>query len=48
LQLANWVEETTRLDEETPAHCEHTLEFMITCLIVNEPPQFAHILGMID
>jgi len=47
LQLANWVEETTRLDEETPAHCEHTLEFMITCLIVNEPPQFAHILGMI-
>ena len=38
---------TAALDEETPAHCEHTVEFMTTCLIVNEPPQFVHILGMV-
>jgi hypothetical protein len=47
LQLANLVEGTTRLDEETPAHCEHTLEFMTTCLIVNESPQLVHVLGMV-
>ena len=41
------MEGATGLDEETLAHCEHTLEFMTTCLIVNEPPQFLHILGMV-
>jgi hypothetical protein len=41
------VKGTAGLDEETPEHCEHTLEFMTTCLIVNEPPQFLHILGMV-
>ena len=40
-------EGTAGLDEETRAHFEHTLEFMTTCLIVNEPPQFVHILGMV-
>ena len=45
--LANLGAGTAALDEETPAHCEQTLEFMTTCLIVNEPPQFVHILGMI-
>ena len=38
------VEEPAGLDEE---HVEHTLEFMTTCLIVNEPPQFLHILVMV-
>ena len=41
------MEETAGLDEETLAHCEHTLEFMTTCLIVNEPPQFLHVLGIV-
>jgi hypothetical protein len=41
------VEETTGLDEETLAHFEHMLEFMTTCLIVNEPPQFLHILAIV-
>lgn len=41
------MEGTTRLGEETLAHCEQALEFIITCLIVNEPPQFVHILGMV-
>jgi hypothetical protein len=45
--LANLGEWTAGLDEETRAHFEHTLAFMITCLIVNEPPQFVHILGMV-
>jgi hypothetical protein len=45
--LANLGAGTTSLDEETLAHCEHTLEFMTTCLIVNEPPQVLHILGMV-
>jgi hypothetical protein len=40
------VEETTGLDEETVAHCEHTLEFMTTCLIVNEPPHFLQIVAI--
>lgn len=47
LKLVNLVEGTTRLGEETLAHCEQALEFIITCLIVNEPPQFVHILGMV-
>jgi len=47
LELANLVEGTTSLDEGTLAHCEHALEFMTTCLIVNELPQFVHILGMV-
>jgi hypothetical protein len=41
------VEETTGLVEETVAHCEHTLEFMTTCLIVNEPPHFLQILDIV-
>jgi hypothetical protein len=41
------VEGATSLGEETLAHCEHTLKFITTCLIVNEPPQFVHSLGMI-
>jgi hypothetical protein len=45
--LANLAGGTTRLDKETLAHCEHALKFMTTCLIVNEPPQFVHILGMV-
>jgi len=47
LLLANLGTGTAALDEETPAHCEHTLEFMTTCLIVNESPQFVHVLGMV-
>lgn len=35
------------MDKELLAHCEHTLEFITTCLIVNEPPQFLHILGIV-
>jgi hypothetical protein len=35
------------LDKELLAHCEHTLEFITTCLIVNEPPQFLQILGIV-
>jgi hypothetical protein len=46
LLLANLGAGIAALDKGTPAHCEHTLEFMTTCLIVNEPPQFVHILGM--
>ena len=46
LELATLVEETTGLDEETVAHCEHTLEFMTTCLIVNEHPHFLQILAI--
>jgi hypothetical protein len=45
--LATLVEETTGLDEETLAHCEHTLEFMTTCLIVNETPHFLQILAIV-
>jgi hypothetical protein len=45
--LANLTAGTAGLDEEIPEHCEQTLKFMTTCLIVNEPPQFVHSLGMI-
>jgi hypothetical protein len=45
--LATLVEGTTGLDEETLAHCEHTLEFMTTCMIVNEPPHFLQILAIV-
>jgi hypothetical protein len=41
------MEGATGLDDETLTHCEQTLEFMTTCLIVNEPPQVLHILGMV-
>jgi hypothetical protein len=41
------MEGTTGLDKETLAHCAHALEFMTACLIVNEPPQFLHILVMV-
>jgi hypothetical protein len=41
------MEEPAGLDEETLAHFEHTLEFMTTCLIVNEPPHSLQILAMV-
>ena len=41
------MEERKDLDEETLAHFEHTSEFMIACLIVNEPPQCLQILATV-
>ena len=41
------MEERKDLDEETLAHFEHTSEFMIACLIVNEPPQYLQILATV-
>ena len=41
------MKERAELEEETLAHFEHTSEFMITCLIVNEPPHCLQVLTIL-
>ena len=45
LVVSNPGEERPGLDEEALAHFEHRLEFMTTCLIVNEPSHFCRFLS---